>query len=44
MNLGVVGDELLVLSSKHSVSLRKATCLCKELTVVKGKSAPKASS
>ena len=44
MNLGVVGDELLVLNSKHSVSFRKATCLCKELTVVKRKSAPKASS
>ena len=32
MNIGVLGDELLVRRSQHSVSIRSVTCLCQQLT------------
>ena len=40
-NLSVLLKELLVRRSQHSVSFRKLTCLCQELTIVKRESAPK---
>jgi len=41
VNLAVQGDELLLLRSMHSVSFRKATCLCQKWSVMKRESAPK---
>ena len=41
VNLAVQGDELLLLRSMHSVSFRKATCLCQKWSVMKRESALK---
>ena len=32
MNIGVLGDELLVRRYQHSVAFRSVTCLCQQLT------------